>query len=406
MKVAIIGAGASGLICAASLKEKCSFCDVTVFESKDRVGKKILATGNGRCNLMNINENFNAFSSADFVKHALTKFSVESNLNYFSDLGLYTRTDEEGRIYPLSNQATSVLDALRYECERLGVKFVCETEITSIKKQGKLFCLNDKLNFDKVVVAFGSKAGVKNYKSHIVLQQLGVNLTAFIPSLTKICVKEKELTKRIKGVRSKASLKLYKNNSFLCSENGELLFTEYGLSGIAIMQLSFYISKDVKADYKIKCDFVPEFDYSFLENAVLKIISRNKKAKCENLLSGFIPKKLFEMILKSLDIYSQKEVGELSKSEIKAIVSKVKGFNFTFSELRGFEDAQTVSGGVALFEVDRKTLESKKIKGLYFSGEVIDIDALCGGYNLWWAWSSGRLCAESVAKTINKGERK
>ncbi len=402
MKVAIIGGGASGLACAIEMKRRCNEIDVTVFELRDRVGKKLLVTGNGRCNMLNMNESLTSFSCGDFVSHTLKKFDVKSNLQFFSSLGLYTRSDEEGRVYPLSNQASSVLDALRFECEHLKVNIACDNEITKLERQSNGFILNSKDYFDKVVLCCGSKAGVKNYKSLELVKSLGVKTTKLTPSLTKICVKQSDFTKRVKGVRCKTNLKLYKNNQFVSQENGEILFTDYGISGIAAMQLSFYISKDILSKYKIKCDFVPELDFSSLERYIQNIIKHNHFAKCENLLSGFMPKKLGEMIIKSLGISSAKNVGELSSGEIKQLVSFIKGFSFDVSELKGFEDAQTASGGIALNEVDRKTLECKKVKGLYFAGEMLDIDALCGGYNLWWAWSSGRLCGESIAEIMIK----
>lgn len=401
MKVAIVGGGASGLCCAVALKQKRSDIDITIFELRDRVGKKLLATGNGRCNMLNLNEDLASFSQIDFVSFILKKYNAQSNLKFFENLGLYTRHDEEGRVYPLSNQATSVLDALRFECEYHKVNFECGTEIESIKKQGNKLVLNNNFVFDKVVLCCGSKAGVKGYQSLNLVKELGIKTTKLTPSLTKICVKQSAFTKSLKGIRVKSVLKLYRNGEFVTQENGELLFAEYGISGIAAMQLSFYISKEISKKYTVKCDFVPELSFSALIKAIERIVSRIPNAKCENILSGFVPKKLGEAILKKANVSSKDNASTLNKNKISEIVSQLKGFSFDVAELKGFEDAQTVSGGVDLKEVNASTLECKKIKGLYFAGEMLDVDALCGGYNLWWAWSSARMCAESIAQNKN-----
>ncbi len=399
MEVAIIGGGASGLACAVESARKAKNenkkVHITIYESADRVGKKILVTGNGRCNMMNENEFVPYFGDGEFTLFALKKYDVKSNLSFFASMGLYTRSDSEGRIYPLSNQASGVLDALRFECERLGVKFNCSNAVTAVKKAGTGFdvCGN---KYDKVVLACGGKAGVKGYQSYDLLKNLGHSVINPAPALTKINVKDTKYVKQLKGIRHKGDLTLYIDGRKRAAESGEIQFTDYGLSGIAVMQLSSYITREKSKDIKISFDTVPDFSYGELETAIEKICKKGSSLSCENVLSGFMPKKLGSVILKICGISLNDYASSLSGAQIKNIVSTAKKLIFDVESLRGFEDAQVTAGGADTRQFSRKTMESKTIKGLYCVGEMLNVDGLCGGYNLMWAWSSGRLCGDSL----------
>ncbi len=399
MEIAIIGGGASGLACAIECGRKAErekkHVHITVFESADRVGKKILVTGNGRCNMMNENENLPYFGDGEFACFALQKFDVESNLSFFASMGLYTRSDSEGRVYPLSNQASGVLDALRFECERLGVDFVCSKAVTDIKKVGDKFDVGGK-KADKVVLSCGGKAGVKGYQSYDLLKNLNHSIITPSPALTKINVKDTKYVKQLKGIRHKGDLMLYNDGKKKATESGEVQFTDYGLSGIAIMQLSSYITREKSKDIKIIFDTVPDFSYGELETAIEKICERGGSLSCENLLTGFMPKKLGGIILKICGISLGDKASSLSYGQIKNLVSMAKKLTFEVESLRGFEDAQVTAGGADTRQFSSKTMESKKVKGLYCIGEMLNVDGFCGGYNLMWAWSSGRLCGDSL----------
>ena len=399
MKVAVIGAGASGLACAVSIgkkvKENNIPISVTLLERNDKAGKKLLATGNGRCNLMNENEGDYYFCNNDFVRSALDRFNVKSNLDFFASLGLYTRSDGEGRIYPLSNQASGVLDALRFACEGYGVKTLTEYPVDNIKRANGRFIINNKLEFDKVVLACGGKALASGFNGYELLKQLGHNITDIKPSLTKLEVKDKNTVKQLKGIRQKGVFTLVEGKTEIAKEKGELLFTDYGLSGIAIMQLSAFAVR-CKGDMKIYADFVSELSFNELFNAIKSFAEAAPGLHNDNLLSGFVSKKLGTVVLKSLCIPLNEESGKLRESEIKEITSKLKRFEFIISGYKGFDDAQVTAGGADTNQFNSKTMESKKVKGLYCIGELLDVDGLCGGYNLHWAWSSGRLCAESI----------
>ena len=405
MKIAIIGGGASGLCCGVSAMQKAKAkgikAEVVIYEAKDRVGKKILATGNGRCNMLNMGATADDYSSPSFVRAVLSRYSAEYTRHFFEDIGLYTRQDEEGRVYPLSNQATSVLDVLRAECERLGVKTICEGEITSLRKQGKGFLLSDGKTYDKVVLACGGKASAKNFGGYELLKGLGITVTKLQPALTKLTVKDNTYTKQLKGIRHKVGLSLYTDGRKIAEEKGELLFADYGLSGIAVMQLSTLVARHMKQSKSmtaVRCDFVTEMTFGELKDNIKKLSQHNGNIKAECLLTGFMPKKLGEVVCKSVGVPATKTAGELTENDIKNIASASKNFSFEISGLRPFDDAQVTSGGADLKEFDSYTLEAKKISGLYCCGELLDIDGPCGGYNLLWAFASGLAVGESLIK--------
>ncbi len=405
MKVAIIGGGASGLACAIELlKNSKSKISVTVFEQNERVGKKLLSTGNGRCNMTNLNAAPHDYFDAEyFVAPAFEKFSVKSNLRFFEELGMYTYFDEEVRVYPRSNQASSVLDSLRLACARLGVQFVTGEKIEKITNKSGKFVLNGNSAFDCVVICTGSKASVKAFNGYELLKMLGITVTKTAPSLVKLSTTANE-TKTLKGVRARVVLTLKIKNKTVTKEKGEILFGDNVLSGIASMGLSPYISRhffESSEKPTVLVDFVSVFDYENFYTALERIIKSAPNEKGENLLLGFMPKKIGEVILKKLEIPLSSPLRTLDKSKLKKLVSICKAYPFEISGVKSFSEAQVVTGGAGLREFNPKTLESKKIKGLYCAGEVLDVDGPCGGYNLQWAWSSGRLCASSI---LNKAK--
>ncbi len=401
MKIAIIGGGASGLVCAVSALRKAEKnninVSVTVFEARDRVGKKILATGNGRCNILNSCENPFYFSVNNFHSFAINKFDAKSDIAFFASLGLYTREDDEGRVYPLSNQATSVLDCLRNECKRLGVEFVTDYKVVSISKNKNKFIINSQFTFDKVVLACGGKASVKDFNGYDLLKSLGHKVTPVYPSLSKLNTKNTNDVKQLQGIRHKVRLSLFDSDKFICEEKGELLFAKYGISGIAVMQLSAFITRK-KGSWKVVADLIPDLSASFVYEAIKKITVSMPELCCDKLLIGFMPGKLGEVVVKSCGIEISRKVGALSEREISHIAARAKKYTFDIDSVRPFEDAQVTAGGADTSYFDSRTMESKICEGFYAIGEVLDVDGLCGGYNLMWAWSCGRLCGESLIK--------
>jgi predicted Rossmann fold flavoprotein len=237
------------------------------------------------------------------------------------------------------------------------------------------------------------------------MKDMGITVTKLMPALTKLTVKDNTYTKQLKGIRHKVGLSLYIDGKKAAEEKGELLFADYGLSGIAVMQLSSLVARHFRYSKtlpEISCDFISDMSFSELKEILYKIIRHNKTMKAENLLIGFMPKKLGEVICKSVGVSPAKIVGELSADDVKNIVSASKKFTFEISSLRPFDDAQVTSGGADLKEFDSNTLEAKKVKNLYCCGELLDIDGPCGGYNLLWAFASAIAVGESLMNLNNR----
>lgn len=403
MRVGIIGGGASGLICACSLAKNKNI-KITVFEKNERVGKKLLSTGNGRCNLTNLTVEANDYyGSAEFVTPALKKYPPKSNIAFFESIGLFARADVEGRVYPMSNQASGVLDALRFECERLGVNFVCSYEVKSIDVKNKKYILNGEYAFEKIVFACGGQAGVKDYSSFSLLSLLGHSVTKTAPSLVRLITDDKT-TKQLKGIRAIVSMALFADGKKAVTERGELLFSDFSLSGIVSMQLSSYLSHlklEGKNNFYVEVDFVPDFSEEKLKTLIF-LVSKREKIKSENLLSGFMPKKIGVCLLKKAGISPELPMCKISEKQLLTLAKTCKECIFKVTGVGPFSQAQVTVGGAKKSEFDPKTLESKKKNGVYCCGEMLDIDGKCGGYNLQWAFSSGRLCAQSIISECEK----
>lgn len=408
-KVAVIGGGASGMCAAIELMNRVtdkSSVEVTVLEKMTRVGKKILVTGNGRCNITNMNaQNSGYRGDTEFAQIALSKFTPESNIEFFNALGLYTRTEDEGRVYPLSNQASSVLDALRFECERLGIKFVCDYRAVHIKEAVTAFSrkivINNRDRFDCVIVAAGGKSAKihgTDGDSYDLLKMLGHTVTPVAPALVSLnCL---DFTKALKGIRSVCEAELIIDGKSEYKNSGEVQFTDYGLSGIPIMQLSRFVSMSPSDNIQIQLDLTPDFSK---EKLLEYLISRRERdtGLCENMLSGIINKQLCITIMKECSIPVNGRVNALSDESLNALCEKLKCWKIKIKNSRSFDFAQVTAGGVKCSEFDPETMESKRIRGLYCCGEALDVDGDCGGYNLQWAWSSGRTAGRSIAERIN-----
>lgn len=393
--IAIIGGGASGLAAAIAAKRTDGNKSVLLIEALPRVGKKILATGNGRCNLTNLNaspENYNS----KFVTNILNSYPPQKIIDFFNSVGLKCTADSEGRVYPMSNTASSVLDCLRFEAENLGVKVLCETHVDSIKKADNHFIINNKLKAEKVIIATGGKASPSqgsDGSGYKLLESLGHTITPLYPALVQLRVKEN--VKALKGVRVKAKIKLLRSSKAVDNSAGEVLFTDYGLSGIAVMD----ISRSVKdGNCLCRLDILPTESESGIADFLFACRGRNPKLSCENALCGLLPKKVGQYVLKLCGIHGDMPLNALKKENAEHIARKIKNLRFTVTGTNGFNNAQITAGGVKLCEFDSRTLESKKIKNLYCTGEVLDVDSVCGGFNLQWAWASGITAGKNSSK--------
>ncbi|MEG1614515.1 MAG: NAD(P)/FAD-dependent oxidoreductase [Oscillospiraceae bacterium] len=415
--IAIIGGGASGLVAAIQSARTLkgtgyNYC-VSVFEKLPRVGKKILATGNGRCNLSNTEfSSERYFGDTGFAMTCLNEFGTQQTLDFFKSIGILT-TVEDGRIYPINLSANAVLDCLRLEALRLGVEFICDTNISSIKKTGNGFLINNKFNADKVIVSTGGKSASvhgSDGSGYKLLAQLSHSITPTLPALVQL-VCNNDFCRQLKGVRVSSSIIIKADGKNIKTEKGEILFTEYGLSGIASMQVARSVGTifrdSLKAVVTARLDLGQGLSVDEIVDYIKDRKAANCSLECENLLIGILPKRLALVILKLCKISPQsREIKTLTETEIKKIASCIKNFEMKITGTKDFDASQVTAGGAVASEFEPITFKSKKVQGLFACGEVLDVDGDCGGYNLQWAWCSGYLagksCAEEILNVKNK----
>lgn len=400
-KIAVIGGGAAGLTAAISAA-RCG-ADVTIYERCDRAAKKILATGNGRCNMTNINADVSRYhgKSPKFIMGAMNRFWVSETLDFFRELGLISKTEESGKVYPYSLQAAAVSDVLRFEAERLGVKTLCEFEAESISPSGGgytiAFSNGKKIYADRVIIAAGGKASPKlgsDGSGYRLAKKLGHTVTNLFPALVQIKT-DNTYTKSLQGMKIFASASLYEKNKLKKSSLGEVLFTEYGLSGPPIFDLSRLASTSENS--RITLDIMPEYS----KEQVCRMLAerKNNYKTLENYFIGMLPKKLGQVLLKACGIAPlSKLCSTLTEKDIAQLAEKIKAWAFEVRGTTGWNNAQVTAGGVNVSEVNPATMQSKIKNGIFFAGEILDIDGDCGGFNLQWAWSSGFIAGKSAAE--------
>lgn len=413
--IAILGGGAAGLMCGCAINKKGFKGTSVIIELQNRCGKKLLATGNGRCNLSNkyITQNCYLGSGKNGAFNLFKKYNTTYIINYFEGLGLLCRADNDGRIYPLSNNASSVLDVLRLS---LGnTKEYCSCKIESIKKEKGKYVINCKekvFEAKKIIFALGGKASPKlssDGAGYRLLKSMGYNINSLLPSLSPVKVSS-PLLPSLKGIRVKGNISLYCDNKIIKKENGEIQFTDNSLSGIAVFQLSPFVNefftKNTIQGKKCKhvmlsIDLLPE---NTLEET--QILLQKRKNGCPNLCSeyftGIFHKRIGLALLKNNNIPTDKNIKDLTSKEILLLAKNIKEWQFTPKCISDFNNAQITGGGIDANDLDFSTMESKKDKGLYFAGEIVDVDGICGGYNLHWAWVSAIIAGENAVKSLER----
>ena len=395
MIVAIIGGGASGMAAALATAEN-EKNQVILLERQARVGRKLQATGNGRCNLSNIHAVDRGYhgQSPEFVNNAISAFTPADTLRWFEGLGLFTVTEESGKVYPYSDQANSVVDVLRLALVKENITLKTGYEVTKIQKTAEGFQLTngeEPITCDKLIVACGGLAGSKlggTMSGYKLLAKLGHRCTKLRPSLVQIKSSWPELPS-LKGVRANCCVEILHNGEVYAKSIGELQLTEHGISGPVV----FEISRDVCAErgkWTAKLDFLPNLPAEVLEKELQR--RRNTNLPMEELLTGILHNRLGRVLTKTAGIKGKQYASQISNAELAEVVACVKSLEITLTEPLGMDSAQVTAGGVLTDGFDPNTMESKSVPGLYACGEVLDIDGDCGGYNLQWAWSSGR-CA-------------
>lgn len=401
MIIGIIGGGASGMAAALAAGENRSNY-VILFERQARLGRKLQATGNGRCNLTNLNAEQGGYhgENPSFSQTAINTFPPSKTLAWFSHLGLYTVAEPSGRVYPYSDQANSVVDVLRFALEQSGVEVKTGFEAEKVKHTNGGFLVESKeetVFCDKLVIACGGLAGSKlggTMSGYKLLRSLGHHCTRLRPALVQIKTSWSGIT-ALKGVRANCKAEIFRDHILHSASEGELQFTEIGLSGPVI----FEISRDVcqqKGNWTCRLDFLPNMDLSEL----IKRLSARKETTlpASELFTGILHNRLGRIITQSVGIGSTIPISDLSLASIEDAAKTAKSFIVTLTEPLGMDSAQVTAGGILTDEFCSSTMESKQIPGLFACGEVLDVDGDCGGYNLQWAWSSGRLAGLHAGK--------
>ena len=397
MRVLVIGGGAAGMMAALTAAENGH--QVTLLERQARVGRKLMATGNGRCNLTNHHVSPTHYHGGEgFCDHALAAFDVGSTLQYFAGLGLLTVVEDSGRVYPFSNMAGSVLDVLRFALQNHGIDLHTACPVTGIRKKGDSFLVRTESGGEftagRVILAAGGAAGGKVggvMDGYQLAKSLGHHRTALYPSLVQIKT-EPTYPRALKGVKAECGITLRRDGETVAQNRGEVLFTEYGVSGPAIFDLS---RAAATAGGTLCCvlDFFPDWEPREALDWLRQRRTSAGDREAGTLLTGALHSRLGQMVCKAAGFTNQRAAG-LDDAELQRIAAQAKGFALPVTGVCGFDQAQVTAGGLRCDEFDPRTMESRLTPGFYACGEVLDIDGDCGGYNLQWAWSSGRLAGQ------------
>ena len=401
--VGIIGAGASGLTAAIFAARQGA--RVLLIEHMDRVGKKILSTGNGRCNLTNLKMEAECYRSNEpgFPMKVIDCFPVEEALSFFEGLGIVFK-DRNGYIYPNSDQAASVLDVLREETERLpiDIRLSCSVEELSLKKG--TFCIRTnqgEFQTESLILSAGSKAAPStgsDGSGYELAKKLGHHVIKPLPALVQLRC-QGNFYKQLAGIRTEARVELRANGRVLASDKGELQLTDYGLSGIPVFQISRYGARALDEGKRVTVliDFMPSWPQEECFGRLRKRARFLKEKQAGEFFTGMLNRKLGQVLLKRAGIPAEMKVSELTGKQLERLMLQLKQYEALVMSVNPFANAQVCCGGVDTREIDSSTMESRLKKGLYFTGELLDVDGICGGYNLQFAWSSGAIAGRAAA---------
>ena len=404
MVIGIIGGGASGMAAALAAAE-CENAQVILFERQARVGRKLQATGNGRCNLTNLHAMEGGYHGGEpeFSRRVLERFDVAQTLEWFRELGLVTVAEDSGRVYPYSDQANSVVDILRYGLNRPNIRLELGFEVTKIRRLEREFRvegLERAVECDRLIIACGGLAGTKlggSMAGYQLLRSMGHRMTRLRPALVQLRCNWSGAA-ALKGVRANCRAEIFCDGVLHSHSQGEIQFTEYGLSGPVI----FEVSRDVcqsRGQWVCRLDLLPQMS----REELLELLYRRRATNwlAEDLLTGILHNRLGRVLTKMVGISGDCPISRLKEEQFCDVCTAVKALEIIVEEPLGMEHAQVTAGGILTEEFDSQTMESKLVPGLYACGEVLDVDGDCGGYNLQWAWSSGRLAGQSAGREEN-----
>ncbi|MCT7466644.1 NAD(P)/FAD-dependent oxidoreductase [Aliarcobacter cryaerophilus] len=406
MKIAIIGGGASGIIAAITAKRLNKNIEIDIFDANKSIGKKILASGNGRCNISNTTISSKNYlgESPTFVDFALKEFDFKSFLKFCKTIGLLLDIKENGKVYPLSNEAKSVTNLFSLALEELNVNIFCEHFVQKVEKKDDKFIIyaNDKefKSYDKVLISSGLAAAPQLNSTEIGLEiasSFGHTYNPTYPSLVGLQTKETYKGK-LQGVKKECSVGLYINGSFEQEILGDVLFTAYGVSGFAILDISqrAVLALSQFYDVELRVNFFPKTSINDLANQIQTLFKNLPKQKAVDILTGLISNKIAPILLEICKIDVNTKADDINTKQIKSLAHQLNSWRLKVLDTQGFSHAEASGGGVKTSEVDNKTFESKLIKNLFFAGEVLDIVGNRGGYNLHFAWASGYLAGKNL----------
>ncbi len=403
MKIGIIGAGAAGLM--AAVTAAALGANVTLFERNDKAGKKLLVTGNGKCNFTNLLMNADCYNDAskDFVSKALDIFNEKDTITFFEKAGMLSK-DKNGYVYPYSEQAQAVQDIFLMECRKYNVKLEKGVKIEKIKEKSKGFTLEfngKKEYFDKIILACGGMASAKSGSDgngYALAESFGHKIIKPVPSLAQLKCSDKYF-KELAGVRCECKISFVINDKIAGVEEGEVQFADYGLSGIPVFQYSGKVARALSEGKRCRAivDFLPAVSK---EELIKSLNNRRKYSGDKTIMEfmiGFFNWNINKVIIKRAGLTAGKPAASLTNADINKLAEYIKNFDATITDTNGFDRAQVTSGGVRLSEINACTMESKLKEGLYLAGEIMDVDGRCGGYNLQWAWTSGYIAGRAAA---------
>lgn len=402
--VIIVGGGAAGLVAAITAAREGA--KVTIIEQKDRLGKKILSTGNGKCNLTNEYMDLSCFRSDDMsiVPKVLDVFGYEDTMNFFSELGVILK-NRQGYIYPISDQATTIVDVLVMEVNQLGITVLLEESVKHVSSTKKGYLIQTSkqaLVADAVILATGGKAAPvlgSDGSGYSIAKKFGHHLSPVVPALVQLKGKG-NFFKQVSGVRTQATLSAYVDGNLCSSDTGELQLTNYGISGIPVFQISRYASKALyeKKKVSVEVDFLPSMnDKEFAEFLEMRV-KRHGDKNASDFFTGIFHQKLIGLFLKISRIGAQAPAKEITKEQFQLFIKVSKHFFVDIEGTNDFDQAQICAGGIKTNEINPETMESLLSKNLYLTGELLDVDGICGGYNLQWAWATGYIAGIHAAK--------
>ncbi len=404
--VIVVGGGASGMMAAISARRQGA--DVTIIERNPRVGKKILATGNGRCNFTNINTDITYYhgSNPKFAYSALANFGVSDTIDFFEKLGIAHKVEELGKVFPMSDQASSILDVLLYELNEIGVNIICDAYVKDIINDKDKFkiILEDRsvVKGDKVILATGGKAmpySGSDGNGFELAEKLGHTIISLFPGLVQLKL-EGSFFKQIQGVKFIGTAEILDGNKSVAKDRGDILFGNYGVSGPPILQISRKAGELLNEGRKaiLKISIIDTISKEELIELIKERFKNRPKKTLEFSLVGLVNKRLIPVLLREAGIVDLKSpVANLSIKECEKIADILTDWKFEVRGTKSWPSAQVTAGGILTDEINQATMESKIIKGLFFAGEIIDIDGQCGGFNLQWAWSSGFVAGINAA---------